>query len=76
MRVYQPIEILVSPSAPRMSRAGAFFFQGLGENMTSKQTVLVVVGAIVLGIIAGFVYVKRTGPHPLGASLIVEPAKH
>ena len=44
--------------------------------MTSKQAVLVVVGAIVLGLVAGFVYVKRTGPHPLGASSVVEPAKH
>ena len=44
--------------------------------MTSKQAVLVVVGAIVLGLVAGFVYVKRTGPHPLGTSSIVEPAKH
>jgi len=44
--------------------------------MTSKQAVLVVVGAIVLGLVAGFVYVKRTGPRPPGASSIVEPAKH
>ena len=44
--------------------------------MTSKQTVLVVVGAIVLGIVAGLVYVKRTAPHPLGTSSTVEPAKH
>ena len=28
--------------------------------MTSKETVLVVVGAIVLGIVAGLVYVERT----------------
>ena len=44
--------------------------------MTSKETGLVVVGAIVLGIVAALVYVKRTGPHPLGTSSIVEPAKH
>jgi hypothetical protein len=44
--------------------------------MTSKEAVLVVVGAIVLGILIGLVYVKRTGPHPLGASSIIEPAKH
>jgi hypothetical protein len=43
--------------------------------MTSKQTVLVVFGAIVLGIVAGFLYVKRTGPQPLGPSSIVEPVK-
>jgi len=49
--------------------------QGLDEIMTSKQAVLVVVGAIVLGLVAGFVYVKRTGPRPPGASSIVEPAK-
>ena len=44
--------------------------------MTSKETVLLVVGAIVLGIVAGLVYVKRTGPHPLGTFSIVEPEKH
>ena len=44
--------------------------------MTSKQTVLVVVGALVLGIVAGPVYVKRTGPYPAGTPSIVEPAKH
>ena len=46
------------------------------DSMTSKETVLVIVGAIVLGIVAGLVYVERTGPHPLGASWIVESAKH
>ena len=50
--------------------------QSMEEIMTSKEAVLVVVGAIVLGIVAGLVYVKRTGPHPLGTSSIVEPAKH
>ena len=44
--------------------------------MTSKETVLLVVGSIVLGVVAGLVYVNRTGPHPLGISSIVEPAKH
>ena len=44
--------------------------------MTSKQAALVVVGAIVLGLVAGFVYVKRTAPDRLGESSIVEPAKH
>ena len=44
--------------------------------MTSKETVLVVVGAMVLGIVAGLVCVKRIEPHPLGTSSIVEPAKH
>ena len=75
MRVHQALEVLVVPSAPRLSRAGVFFLPGAGEIMTTKQTVLVVVGAIVLGLVAGFVYVKRTGPHPLGASSIGEPAK-
>ena len=59
-----------------MSTAGAFFLQGLDEIMTSKQAVLVVVGAIVLGIVVGLVYVKRTRPYPAGTSSIVEPAKH
>lgn len=76
VRVYRALEILVSPPAPCVSTAGAFFFQGLDEVMTSKQAALVVVGAIVLGLLAGFVYVKRTGPHPLGSSSIVEPATH
>jgi hypothetical protein len=59
-----------------VSTAGAFLFAGVGEIMTFKQAVLVVVGAIVLGLVAGFLYVKRTGPHPLGSSSIVEPEKH
>ena len=55
---------------------GLSFLSGVGEIMTSKQAVLVVVGAIVLGFVAGFVYVKRTGPHPVGTSSIVEPPKY
>ena len=58
-----------------MSRAGAFLFTGLGEIMTSKQTVLVVVGAIVLGMVAGLVYVSEPD-HICRHILIVEPAKH
>ena len=44
--------------------------------MTFKEMVLMVVGAIVLVIAAGLVYAKRTGPHPLGPSSIIELAKH
>ena len=72
------ISLAVRGLQPRaLSRAGAFLFAGgWAKIMTSKQTVLVVVGAIVLGIVAGLVYVKPAGPHALGTSSIVEPAKH
>ena len=43
--------------------------------MTPKEAALVVVGAIVLGIVAGLVYVRRTEPHALGKP-IVEHATH
>ena len=44
--------------------------------MTFKEMVLMVVGAIALVIAAGLVYAKRTGPHPLDPSSIIELAKH